>query len=343
MTKDETMMLKGIAILMMLFLHLFSNPSFADITTPLLWVGDLPFATIFTRCCNPVGFFLVCSGYGLAYAHLKSRLFYGGQWKRVVKLYLNYWLILLIFVGVGSIWMPEYYPGSLEMVIDNMTGWNVDGYNHPAWFLLPYSMLSLSAPLVFHWVDKWGIKWSLTVSLAVSLISMYVISRYIAPRQLHHEWYSLVLAYLDLLFAFMVGGAMCYVQTRRGLSVDWLRRHQSWVPWLVMLWFAIHCLSGSAGLSPLFLCVFMLLYVHLDIIHWGRCILTELGRKSMVMWLIHAFLYGRFFHDFIYGFNYPILIFLVLVVWSYLLAVPIMYISDHTIGRIGWLRVRAKN
>ena len=55
-------MLKGIAILLMLFVHLCSKPDFAAIATPLLWVGDLPVATVFSRACNPVGLFVLWSG-----------------------------------------------------------------------------------------------------------------------------------------------------------------------------------------------------------------------------------------------------------------------------------------
>lgn len=337
MSKEQTTMLKGIAILMMLFLHLFSNLSFADGVTPLFWVGNLPFATVFARACNPVDFFLVCSGYGLAYAHLRSMLAFERQLRRVAKLYLNYWLILLLFVGVGSFVLPAYYPGDLRMIVDNVTGVNVDGYNHPAWFLLPYCMLILSSPIVFRVVDKIGLKWSLMGSLVLSYASMYAISRYIAPSGLHHEWYSLVLTYFDLAFAFMVGAAICYIHDRKGVTISLLKERQWLVRLLFVAWFAVHCLSGSAAVGPFFLCLFMLLFVNVEIKGTSRKVLIELGGKSMTMWLIHAFIYERFCHDFIYGFKYPLLIFLALVVSSYLLSIPIMRLSDMTIGRMTWI------
>lgn len=334
-------MLKGIAILMMLFLHLFSDPGFADTAKPLLWVGNLPFATVFTRACNPVGFFLVCSGYGLAYSHLRSKLSCAGQLRRVVRLYLNYWLILFIFVGAGSIFLPEYYPGDFGMIVANVSGWNVDGYNHPAWFLLPYCLLSLSSPFIFRVVDRIGLKWSLVISLVLSMVSMYATSRYIAPLNLHHEWYSLVVAYFNLLFSFLVGGAICYLHTKKGVTVGWLKNHQYRVILLVPAWFGVHCLSGSAALGPVFLCLFMLLFVNAEIRGTGGKVLVELGKKSMVMWLIHAFIYGRFFHDLIYGFDYPVLIFLALVLSSYLLAIPVMHLSDMSIGKISWVNKKS--
>jgi hypothetical protein len=337
MSKDQTTMLKGIAILMMLFLHLFSNPSFADTTTPLLWIGEIPFATVFTRACNPVGFFLVCTGYGLAYSHLHSKLSYKYQLKRVIKLYLNYWLVLSIFVGIGSIFIPEYYPGSLRMIIENYTGWNTDGYNHPAWFLLPYSVLCLTSPVIFKFVDKAGMTVSVIVSFILTFASMYIISRYISPANAHHEWYSFIFTYFDLLFAFIIGGFVCYKNEVGRIGIDYLRKHQYKVYLLLFLWFITMCFINTSALGPLFLCVFILLYVHLKIGGVCRKVLLELGKKSMVMWLVHAFIYGRFFHHFIYGFNYPLLIFLSLVLSSYMVSILIMYLSGLTIGKIGWL------
>lgn len=67
-------------------------------------------------------------------------------------------------------------------------------------------------------------------------------------------------------------------------------------------------------------------------------ILLELGRKSMVMWLTHAFFYCFLIPEFIYGFRYPLLIFVALVVVSYLSAVVVMWLSDKTIGRLPLLK-----
>lgn len=334
-------MLKGIAILMMLFLHLFSNQAFADSTTPLLWVGNTPFATIFTRACGPVGYFLVCSGYGLAYSHLHSKLSYRRQFNRVAKLYLNYWLVLSVFVGFGCVFIPQHFPGSIRMLIENFTGWNTDGYDSPAWFLLPYCVLCLTSPAIFKLVDKVGMPISLLVSFMLSFASMYVISRYIAPANAHHEWYAFIVTYFNLLFAFMLGGFICYKGPAGGLEIPQLRKRKFIVVLLLVLWFAVHCLIDSSAIGPLFLCLFMLLFVNLEISGIWRRLLLELGRKSMMMWLVHAFIYGSFFRDFIYGFRYPLLIFAALVVSAYLVSVVMMFLADKTIGRIGWLNKKS--
>ncbi|KGF17843.1 beta-carotene 15,15'-monooxygenase [Prevotella sp. S7-1-8] len=340
MSKDQSVILKGVAILMMLWLHLFSNPAFSDISSPVLWIGDLPFATVFARACGPVGFFLVCSGYGLAYKRLHGRLSYGSQLKRVARLYLNYWLILILLVGCGVAFCPEFRLGGLRVVIENFAGWNVDAYDHPAWFLLPYCLLCLSAPLIFGVMDRVGIWRALGVSLALSVLSMYVISRYIAPAKAHHEWYAILFTYFDLLFSFVLGALVCYRNMRSSWTIEWLHSRQWLVRALFLAWFGLHLLTGSALWDVLFLCLFMLLFLNLEIRGRVRRTLLELGSKSMTMWLVHAFVYGTFFHDQIYGLRFPPLIFLGLVFASYVLSIPIMWLARVSIGRIGWLATK---
>lgn len=71
MTKEQTNILKGIAILMMLFLHLFNGSNLTDVCEPLLFIGSTPLVHIISKACNPVGIFLMLSGYGLSYTYFK--------------------------------------------------------------------------------------------------------------------------------------------------------------------------------------------------------------------------------------------------------------------------------
>ena len=45
-------------------------------------------------------------------------------------------------------------------------------------------------------------------------------------------------------------------------------------------------------------------------------IFQYLGKHSMNIFMIHTFIFAYFYRDFIYSFKYPILIFLVLLVFS---------------------------
>lgn len=50
--------------------------------------------------------------------------------------------------------------------------------------------------------------------------------------------------------------------------------------------------------------------------HYQMPLMTYLGKHSMNMYMVHTFIFSYFFHDFIYGFKYPILIFLALLLSS---------------------------
>ena len=61
----------------------------------------------------------------------------------------------------------------------------------------------------------------------------------------------------------------------------------------------------------------------------GGAFLATLGRHSMPMWMCHTFLSIYLFPNFIYGFRYPVLIFVVLTALSY--AISIVVLKSSTV------------
>jgi len=66
--------------------------------------------------------------------------------------------------------------------------------------------------------------------------------------------------------------------------------------------------------------------------------LEFMGKHSMNMYLVHTFVCSYFFHDFIYGFKYPILIFAVLFAISLLLSIVIEFFKT----KVGFYRLQDK-
>ena len=67
---------------------------------------------------HPISFFLIVSGYGLYHVHCKGGLSYRYLLKRTVRLYLAFWLILLVFViGIGNILYPEKFVFSIKIIV----------------------------------------------------------------------------------------------------------------------------------------------------------------------------------------------------------------------------------
>lgn len=108
MTKQESTQAKGLAILLMLFLHLFNlDDSFVSLVN----VGSIPLVRIMARACNPVAFYLILGGMGLYIVWEKGHGTVLDNAKRILRLYSHYWVILILFVTVGYFINSAKYPG----------------------------------------------------------------------------------------------------------------------------------------------------------------------------------------------------------------------------------------
>lgn len=337
MTKEQTNILKGIAILMMLFLHLFNGSNLTDVCEPLLFIGSTPLVHIISKACNPVGIFLMLSGYGLSYTYFRGKLSFNGQEHRLLKLYIHYWIILLIFVSIGSFVRPEKYPGSLSDIIMNFTSIS-NSYNSETWFLFPYALLSLTSVWIFKCIDKLGCVKSIIITWILYMISCYITCRYIAVNKAYTEWYTYIITYFNVLFSFVIG-AVFHRQVEKGKgSIPFLHSHKLTTFTILMTLIIINFFISSAATSYLFEFSYIFLLLHLTFNGITKRFFTAMGKQSMVMWLTHSFFCYHIFHDFIYGFRYPLVIYVVLIIISYVVSIPISYIAKLIIQRIPLLR-----
>ena len=152
MSIRETTILKGVAILFMLYLHLFNQMANVNLCTTYLSIRGVPFVHLFSRCTGPVAFYLILSGYGLYISSKSGRK--QNSLKRILKLYVHYWITLILFIPLGCrVIGSQVYPGSFSKFLENVTGWNTS-YNGEIWFLFPYVLLTISSPFLFHILNK---------------------------------------------------------------------------------------------------------------------------------------------------------------------------------------------
>lgn len=320
MSVRDTTILKGIAILFMLYLHLFNQIGNVELCVTHLSVGNTPLVYLFTRCTNPVAFFLLLSGYGL-YASYK--LGKRDSMRRIGKLYVHYWLTLLIFVPLGW-WIrgSEVYPGSWKQILENVSGWYT-GYNGEIWFLFPYMLLVLTSVQLFRWMDK--VKLIPFFLLAGSLYFFtYVLVYFWGDSYLYtHQGVYILVLYFNLLFPFLLGGIMmkynivnkCKIKKEVALAL------------IVLLMLMRMCIATSF-FHVFFAAIFIILFMRVGRGKWLDCFLYEMGRRSTSMWFVHTYFCYYLFHDFIYNFKNPLLIFTVLLVFSYISALVIDYLNN---------------
>lgn len=326
MSKQQSNAIKGIAILMMLWYHLFGIAELTDLCTPLLYIGGEPVARMLARACYPVSFFLILSGYGLSAVYRQGRLTAGTQLRRLTKLYLHYWVILLIFVSLGHYLRPDIYILDLPHLAANITGFHCT-YNGETWFLLPYSIICMLAvwfmPMLFR-IDNKRKALMLIAGYAVCFVAVKM-----AVERIYNIFFIQVVFLITNFFYFTLGVALYRLINHLGPRFRFLSQWQSCL--LLLLLIVVKSQFKVTLADGLYAFAFISLLLQLRVNRRVSTILQHLGRHSMPMWMTHTFFAVYLFQDFIYGFRYPLVIFLVLVAVSYLSAVIIQKVTSPLI------------
>lgn len=201
MTRQQSQMMKGVAILLMIFLHLFNQEGNVALCHNLLFIDGTPLVLILSHASNPVAFFLILGGYGLYRVYEKGDKH---RWSRLAKLMIHYWIILLIFVTIGHFIRSAAYPGSFLNILSNVTGYETT-YNGEMWFLLPYVILSACSKPLFDFLKRFRALIVICVTLVIHLGTSFCISRYGASFLYSNYWVYDPLLVLHLLFNFCLG------------------------------------------------------------------------------------------------------------------------------------------
>ena len=332
MTKQQTNILKGVVILMMLFYHLFNRDDITNVCTPLLYIGNIPLVHYMSKACYPVIFFTILSGYGLSYVYRHKKLYFKNQLKRISKLYIYYWIVLAIFVPIGCYIDSNRYPNDWLHFINNITGFHCT-YNGETWFLLPYALISLSSVFIIPYL--FSLKTIKSWIIAVLGYSVVFGIIKLLPLDDDLPFINLIMQfvyYVVLLFYFVAG--VLFYRYFENKSINTTTIGNSKVILLLLILFSIKSLFKITLADTFYAIIFIFLFIQLSLPVAISKALESLGQHSMPMWMTHTFFAIYLFQDFIYGFKYPILIYLVLVIISYIVSFPILYIGKKVNNKI---------
>lgn len=322
MTKQQSQMMKGVAILLMIFLHLFNQESNVALCHNLLFIDGTPLVSILSRASNPVAFFLILGGYGLYKVYEKGDR---NRWTRLAKLMIHYWIILLIFVTIGHFVRPTAYPGTFSKILSNLTGYHTT-YNGEMWFLLPYIILSACSKPLFELLKRFKTWTVIVATLIIHLCTSYCISRHGVSFLYLNYWIYDPLLVLHLLFNFCLGAmaARCNFFKRLSAIAGRIPNINSVATVCIIILVLISCIFKYNYFYAFGIICCLLL---MKIPGWLKTTLGKLGDQSMNMWMIHSWFCYYLFHDFIYSFSYPLLIFIVLTVISYICSLIINLVA----------------
>jgi len=301
---------KGMALMLILWHHLFYEKPEA---------GWLVFQTaLLAKVC--VGIYVVLSGYGLAESIKKRGLDIASFYKRrLLKLYMNYWLIALIFIPIG-VWFMGRSLGDVfgeyafVKLLVQMLGIHMFtsvgyGYNPTWWFMSLIIVLYAIFPLVSMGLQRYGV-----LFLALTAVLLFV------PIPLVNDW----------IFPFAVG---VFLSQRDGFikMFTWLEQQGSKrfiilaLATIMIAWYRQNGYLFDSVRADTFFAIVMILWTTELVVFSSKAkqALEFVGVHSFNIFLFHTFIYYYFFTDFIYGFHYPVVIFGVLLAVCLVISVAI--------------------
>lgn len=321
LTRKQVNITKGIAILFMLLLHLFCTKEYSGLFTPLIMVGDVPlvyYFALFGDCC--VAIYCFCSGYGLFISYKNNKATYiKNNFRRLFKLYINYWIILFIFVVVMGFIMRKsnIYPGNFKTF--TLTFLAIDpAYNGAWWFITTYIILVLISPVINNMIIKQNSILIIVISMAIYLVAY--VQRIRGIIVLDNEVLSWIIRQSVLLgtslLPYVVGALFANKKTYSELYkiFNKIKLKNILGVALILLMIIGHGFIQTLLIAPFTGIVFICIFNLLDKPRWLNNLLSYISRHSTNMWLTHMFFYMIFFKELVFAPKYPILIYIWLVI-----------------------------
>lgn len=318
LSKNDTKMTQGIAIVFMALLHLFCKTD--NLPYECLKIGGVPlvyYIGLFADQC--VAIYCFCSGYAARLISDKTtsaKDYYIGRLKSILRLLMNYWVVLVLFSIVGLVTKNEIMPNSVAdfakhfFLIEK-------SYNGAWWFVLIYILLVLSSRVINIIIDKIH-----PIVINVILLGLYVAAYYqrIAgvisfDNQVLSWILNKVMMYFISLLPFVWG--MYFYKYKLFTKIRTFIKNKK-IPNAVVAF--VSCLIVLAmivahGIVPNEMVqVFtgLVTIVLINIVKKGKVlesILLFLGKHSTNIWLTHMFFYSVLFTDLVFVAKYPIAIF----------------------------------
>jgi surface polysaccharide O-acyltransferase-like enzyme len=315
LTKRDMKFLKGVAILFMLALHLFCRKEVNGlyVTFPLIHgVPLIYYIALFGDACVPI--YCFASGYGLFLIHERghSNVFQNNL-KRILKLLINYWIVLAIFITVGFFAGKAEFPGSLLKFILNFFLLS-NSYNGAWWFLQTYIILVLLTPLFNRLIKKYNSMVLLCISGVIYLLTYIQRIKQVIDLGDHAVLILLVDAIVLVgtsQLPFVVGAIFAKEKIYSKLYHRFYK-----VPFknifcavgIIVLIF-VHSVYESMIIAPFTAIVFICLFTLMNKNLLFEKILDFFGDHSTNIWLTHMFFYMSIFPVLTFFPRYPIAIF----------------------------------
>ena len=323
MDKNESNIIRGMAILLMFWLHLFGSLERASCYTNFFYYDTIyPVSLIISMACMPVQFFVFLSGYG----HYAVRQ-HGGvdknRYSRIMKLFIHLWVILTIFLIIACILQPERFPGSWIEIAKNYTSiWHT--YNGTYWFIPLFVALSLLSPLIFYLLDKFGTKTIFFALFVMSTISAFVAADF--TDVVGNGTVFKLFNRFEMLFIF-VCGAIARKHSLIEKCKEFFSNKNFMALFLLAIVVYLHIfVCQHKAFDSAYYVLALVLFATIKKWNWLKNGLTFLGKHSLNMWLIHYW-FIILFTPYLHMLKYPLVVLVVFTAANIAVSHIINYIT----------------
>ncbi|WP_121610089.1 acyltransferase family protein [Mesobacillus foraminis] len=329
-SKGDTKILKGVAILFMLLLHLFGRKEVDGLYEVFPIFNGVPlvyYIGLFGDACVPI--YCFASGYGLYITHNEKNLNILKNLMRIFKLLVNFWIVLFIFLAVGFLaGKLEAFPGGYGEFLLNFFLLS-NSYNGAWWFLQTYIILVLLSSFLVKIVRKYNSTYLLLISSVIYLVSYVQRIKQVIDfgdsTVLNILVNAVVLVGTSLL-PFIVG---CFFAKEKLYSKLYSKfRNTSFTNILCLIGIfvlvIIHSLYESMIIAPFTAIAFICFFNFMDKSMLIQKLFAFLGDHSTNIWLTHMFFYMSIFPEITFAPRYPIIIF----AWLLILCLISSYIIN---------------
>ncbi|MEH7158381.1 acyltransferase family protein [Neobacillus drentensis] len=340
-SRDMTAIAKGLAIVLMVYHHLFAFPSRISSVDykPLMMVDNIPLDMLigeFGKLC--VAIFLFLSGLGL-YKSFQSKHHFNFHQalKRVFNFFLLYWIIFFIFIPIGLKYFDDTirYSWNSKQFFYNLFAL-IHTYNGEWWFISVYIELVLLFPLLVKMIEKGPIFVSYLSFICLFLAAFFVHVDDFFPKL---ELVQIAINHLSTLLTwqimFVTGIYFSKYSIFEKMNAFFSKIHLNYK--IVFLALLVLCfyfrqdlypfviktrgpeIAGIYNYSdfivaPIAIFSFVKLVQNITFLEW---LFGKLGKHSTTIWLTHTFFIYYYFQEMSFAPYYSTLI----VIWVFILTI----------------------
>lgn len=325
-SKSNSLIIKGIAIIMMIVHHLFGfSDRINEEYISIYKLEGMPieyFTGIIGKCC--VSIFLFIGGYGLYRTH-QNNVEYYSIFKRIYKMYLNYWIVFIVFVPIGLI--INKINLEFKDLFLNFIGIS-SSINKEWWFFICYVVLVFLYPVIIKIVESYNKYYVLIGSFFIFCISSVII---VILYRVKLTQFEIIFNIMNMQFIFISGIIICkykiFDKINECITNNWIYIPIFILSVVLLFIFPIKTLIYSI-VTPI------LVFVLVKLIKRST-ILKILGKHSGNIWMSHTFFCYYYFQSIIFIPRYSILI----AIWTILLSL----ISSILLNKIKNILLRCLN